>query len=87
MIYINKFRMDQNLNQWLDYFNGKVSLQYKRNGQLRETEIWPDGKTWYKQYTVRSIKPLPVKRKIICNGLVRNSESFIHLDHKNHGND
>lgn len=53
LLYINNFRMDQNLNQWLEYFNEKVSLHYKRNGQLRQTDIWPDGKVWYKKYTVR----------------------------------
>lgn len=55
LLYINNFRMDQNLNQWLEYFGGKVSLKFKRNGELRETEIWPDGEVWYKQYAVRKV--------------------------------
>lgn len=56
LIYINQFRMDQNLNQWLEYFGGKVTLHYKRHGALRETKIAPDGKVWYKKYTVSKVK-------------------------------
>lgn len=63
LLYINKFRMDQNLNQWLEYFGGKVSLQFKRYGSLRETEIWPDGAVWYKQYSVRKIKRASAAQK------------------------
>lgn len=63
LLYINNFRMDQNLNQWLEYFGGKVTIQYKRNGSLRETEIWPDGNTWYKQYTVRKMSKPTASQK------------------------
>lgn len=64
LAYINKYRLDQNLNQWLAYFDGKVNLQFKRNGQLMETDIWPDGKTWYTEYKVQKVKrPGTAQRK------------------------
>lgn len=64
LIYINKFRMDQNLNQWLEYFGGSVTLHYKRNGALRETTISPDGKIWYKKFTVRKLsRPTASQKK------------------------
>lgn len=63
LLYINNFRMDQNLNQWLEYFDEKVTLHYKRNGELRHTEIWPDGKTWYKQFSVRKVKKATAAQK------------------------
>lgn len=63
LIYINKFRMDQNLNQWLEYFGGKVTLHYKRHGALRKTEIATDGKVWYKKFTVSKIKRASADQK------------------------
>lgn len=63
LLYVNNFALDQNINQWLVYFDGKATLQLKRNDQLREIKIWPDGKVWYKQHSVQKVKRASASQK------------------------
>jgi predicted metalloprotease with PDZ domain len=74
ILYINAFRLDNNLNEWLTYFKGDVSLQIKRHNKLIDKRIKANSKVWYKQYGVQKIaKATAAQRK---NYLLWTGQSF-----------
>jgi predicted metalloprotease with PDZ domain len=55
ILYINSFRLDNNLNEWLNYFNGEALLQIKRHNKLVDRNIKANKNIWFKQYSVAKL--------------------------------
>jgi predicted metalloprotease with PDZ domain len=74
ILYINAFRLDNNLNEWLSYFKGDASLQIKRHNKLIDKRIKANSKVWYKMFGVQKLtKPSAAQRK---NYLLWTGQSF-----------
>lgn len=53
LLYFNNFRLEQNLDDWLQYFGGSGEIGVKRGARLLNIRVEADGETWFRQYTVR----------------------------------
>lgn len=52
LLYFNNYRLDFNIEDWARYFEGEGIMSVKRGASLVQLPIKPDGKVWYKKYTV-----------------------------------
>lgn len=59
LLYFNNFRLEQNLDDWLQYFGGSGEIGVKRGAKLLFIPVEADGNTWFRQYTVRKTYRAP----------------------------